>query len=200
MEEFLYQLRKNTDRIGILDLYRAIAIILIIIYHFNILLLPLAYIGVDLFFVISGYLVSKPLLKSYANETPVNASSFLLRRGLKIWPSYYFFLFLTIPLTRIFLASTAPNEIISNNEVINYVLFLSNYIRSAIHVVFDMSWSLCVEEHFYLILAISFFIVPYIFKNISWKNKALLIIVVLIFSSVTFKIIEYFFQKGGYEI
>lgn len=197
MREFLYQLT-NKDRIGILDTYRAIAIIVVVIFHFNMDVFPLGYVGVDLFFVISGYLVSQPLLKSCINETSINTGNFLLRRGFKIWPSYYFFLLVCIPLSYLLFKDTDPTQLIPGKELIWYLLFLSNYFRGSLHFSFDMNWSLCVEEHFYLILAFAFFLVPHILKKVSWRNKALLIIIVLICSSILFKFIGYFFKIGEY--
>lgn len=136
-----------------LDFVRGIAILLVVKFHsetvpsanpvFRFLDYAGARIGdwgVDLFFVLSGFLVGGLLMKEYKRTQALDAKRFIFRRGLKIWPAYYVFLFLEAvthahPL-RTFLWQNA--------------LHVQNYTGSTIlH-----SWSLAVEEHFYLILAL----------------------------------------------
>ena len=52
--------------------------------------------GVDLFFVLSGYLIGKQLWREFSRTGDIRIGRFLLRRGLRIWPLYYFFLFFPV--------------------------------------------------------------------------------------------------------
>jgi peptidoglycan/LPS O-acetylase OafA/YrhL len=144
----------GSERSQAIDLLRGVAILLVLGCHFVVapgaagVLGPLAtfwyrigWAGVDLFFVLSGFLVSGLLFAEFKRNQRVDMGRFLVRRGLKIWPSYFAYLaFLGIWLLwRQGGASTLwPN-----------LLHVQNYLGTPrIH-----TWSLAVEEHFYLIVA-----------------------------------------------
>lgn len=70
---------RNTD----LDILKAIAIIAVVFYHME--LLPLGYLGVDIFLVINGFLVTKGLINSLSQGT-FGYWSFVVKRIVRIWP------------------------------------------------------------------------------------------------------------------
>jgi peptidoglycan/LPS O-acetylase OafA/YrhL len=100
--------------------------------------------GVDLFFVLSGFLVSGLLFAEFKLTQSVNIRRFLIRRALKLYPAFYFFLLFSI-LFRIGLGDQ-----IGTANIIAEVLFVQNYFNG----VWSHTWSLAVEEHFYLLLAL----------------------------------------------
>ena len=78
-----------------IDVLRAFSIIAVIIYHSNITILgfkifPGGFIGVDIFFVISGYLISKILFKEIEKKGKINLSLFYEKRIRRIFPLYFF--------------------------------------------------------------------------------------------------------------
>src|ERR1700683_3378270 len=90
-----------------LDFVRGIAILLVVDYHSGknaILTRPLTllhlahpgWMGVDIFFVLSGFLIGGLLVKEWKVKGRIDSRRFLIRRGFKIWPQYYFFLFAQI--------------------------------------------------------------------------------------------------------
>ena len=96
--------------------------------------------GVDLFFVLSGFLVGGLLLKEYKNTGKLRVSNFIFRRGFKIWPAYYFYIFL---------------EVITHSHPLKSFLWqnafhVQNYVGSSM----THTWTLSLEEHFYLFLAL----------------------------------------------
>lgn len=98
--------------------------------------------GVDLFFVLSGFLISGLLFTNLKRNGRISIGRFLIRRGLKIWPSYYVFLALT--------AFLVPD--LAHRGPI-HLFFLQNYITpGAGKHAWSHLWSLAVEEHFYLVL------------------------------------------------
>ena len=97
--------------------------------------------GVDLFFVLSGFLVGGLLLKEYKNTGTLRVSAFIFRRGFKIWPAYYFFLLLQV------LSHSHPLK----SFLWQNVFHVQNYVGSSI----THTWTLSLEEHFYLLLALS---------------------------------------------
>lgn len=98
------------------------------------------------FFSLSGYLVCGLLFIEMRNSGTIDVSRFLIRRGLKIWPAYFAFVayLVAVPLVK----GTATISSLVSDYWPN-VLFLNNYIgpNTALH-----TWSLAVEEHFYLLL------------------------------------------------
>ncbi len=95
--------------------------------------------GVDLFFVLSGFLVGGLLLKEVKDTASVQGKRFLFRRAFKIWPAYYAYLLVQIA------ARVHP---LSSFAVAN-LLNMQNYLGTSL----SHTWSLAVEEHFYLGLA-----------------------------------------------
>lgn len=136
-----------------LDFVRGIAILLVVGAHArtiptsNSLYLFLLYpgkqfggVGVDLFFVLSGFLVGGLLMKEYKTSNSLDARRFIFRRGMKIWPAYYFYILL---------------EIVTHSHPLKTFLWqnllhIQNYTGSSL----STTWSLAVEEHFYLAFAL----------------------------------------------
>lgn len=139
-------------RIKGLDFIRAIAVVLVIFRHGpmeNNWLHHFGWLGVDLFFVLSGFLVSGLLFKEYKKRNRVNIGRFLLRRGFKIYPPFYVFLLYTI-----FAHWYTTGEFYNTTNLIHEALYLQSYLP-AIHL---HTWTLAVEEHFYFTLAFLIFI------------------------------------------
>ncbi|OXA92221.1 acyltransferase family protein [Flavobacterium hercynium] len=135
---------KPNDRLRELDFLRGIAIILVLMRHEYITdwTSKMGWIGVDLFFVLSGFLVSGLLFKEYLKFGNIKPGLFLIRRGFKIYPVYY----LTYILYLI------PKIIKHQFEWSGFLadmFFIQNYVR-AWGYAYVPSWSLAVEEHFYL--------------------------------------------------
>lgn len=101
------------------------------------------WVGVDVFFVLSGFLVSGLIFKEAERHPNVSVGRFLLRRGFKIYPSFWVVLVGTI-LCRFFL-----NSPLTLQNVLGEILFLQNYVGKLT----GTHWTLAVEEHFYLLLA-----------------------------------------------
>src|SRR5204862_6174289 len=102
------------------------------------------WIGVDLFFVLSGFLVSGLLFREYQRHGSVNVSRFLVRRGFKIYPGFWVLLAVTVAF-RIAVGAPVPQR-----QLMGEGLFVQNYMGG----LWNNTWSLAVEEHFYLLLAL----------------------------------------------
>lgn len=146
----------NGDRIFGLDLLRAIAVVLVVHSHADDLLdayWPMdpgaaALDGVTVFFVLSGYLIGNILLKLTAmSAVPWSRRllDFWQRRWLRTLPNYYLFLLVNVALVA---GHWSPG--ILNINTLAYVVFLQNFIIP-LDLFFWESWSLAVEEWFYLL-------------------------------------------------
>lgn len=142
-------------RLSGLDHLRALAIILVFIYHYC-AFLPhpsllarlgsFGWTGVDLFFVLSGYLVGGQLLSRVARDQPISYSEFYVKRSLRIIPAYLAVLLLYFTIPAFAERSTLP-------PAWKFLTFTQNFGLDISHQgAFSHAWSLCIEEQFYLIL------------------------------------------------
>jgi len=104
------------------------------------------WMGVDLFFVLSGFLVSGLLFKEYMVHGDVQLGRFLVRRGLKIYPAFYAFLAVML------LFAVSSQQVVDWPGFACEALFIQNYGSFR----FAHTWSLAIEEHFYLLLCLFF--------------------------------------------
>lgn len=181
---------REPGRITSVDVFRGIAITTVVFFHFG--KLPYGYLGVDLFFVVSGLLVSRALISDLEKERPISFLRFVVTRGIKIWPSYYALLFIGNALAFAFYRNSHPEQIITWKHFPRYALFFQNY-RGTAHWSFDHVWSLCVEEHFYILLPILFLIVERAGRK---KSVAIALVLLCILAGVLFKIVGY---RIGFE-
>jgi peptidoglycan/LPS O-acetylase OafA/YrhL len=130
-----------------LDFIRGIAILMVLDFHSprEVLLAPFRWLGfsnfgwsgVDIFFVLSGFLVGGLLVKEWRLRGRIDSKQFLIRRGFKIWPQYYFFI-----LCMLVTGHRSASDLWGN------LLNIQNYVGGVAH-----TWTLAVEEHAYLLLA-----------------------------------------------
>jgi peptidoglycan/LPS O-acetylase OafA/YrhL len=153
----------RSERVAELDGVRAIAVLLVLLHHYwrglppqgavDAVLINVAafgWIGVDLFFLLSGYLITTILLEAKKEGTQV-LGAFYARRVLRIFPAYYLLLAL------LFIAAPAIGSPIVGDSVRHapwFWLYGANFliaVRDWPHAVLAPLWSLAVEEHFYLL-------------------------------------------------
>ena len=146
----------ESNRLLGLDILRFVAICLVILHHapaftsqgtFERILQIGArggWTGVDLFFVLSGFLVSGLLFKEYKRTGTVRLIRFLLRRGWRIYPPFW-----AMILFSILLVDCGLWDQFYLHSFAGEILFLQNYLGG----MWGPTWSLAVEEHFYFFLA-----------------------------------------------
>lgn len=157
----------QASRMFSLDVLRGLAIALVLVLHFpptdlrgSSVLEPVVqwlgsvgWIGVDLFFVLSGFLISGLIFKEYDRTGGFRPGRFWLRRGLKIWPSYFaaYGLMTVARISWEYLRSEPQQAAFLAKQAVCNSLFLQNYLACAR---WSHSWSLAVEEHFYTVFAL----------------------------------------------
>ncbi len=180
--------RTGKNEIGSLNGLRALAIILVLLHHATPILshitnsseVVLSFFhnfvsGVDLFLLLSGYLISKELQKSWLNEGKIDFKIFYIRRTLRIFPAYYFFLLLSLIAYKIMLNSASVR---SGPE---YERILATYQRWPLDFLYMTDYfqglhphtlSLSVEEKYYLILPFFF---HFAYFHVSIRNRMLIL-------------------------
>lgn len=163
-------------------------------YH-NHLIKDMGKLGVDLFFVLSGFLITYLLLHEKGRFGHINTRNFYIRRILRIWPLYFLIVILAF-----FIFPNLPLFVPPNNEIsfmahnfyrrlslfllvlpnIGFILYNSPYLAA-------QTWSIGVEEQFY-------YLWPWIIKDFSWKR---LLITILIFCLGTFSVFYIYYNWVG---
>ena len=141
--------------------------------------------GVSIFFVLSGFLITYLIIDEYDRNNSFNIINFYMRRVLRIWPLYFavlFFGFFIFP--NLLIISGEIN--LSESNYLYYISFLSNFESIRIHssnltyvLSQDITWSVAIEEQFYL-----FWPLIFLFSQKSWKY----ILVIVIVLSIIFRI------------
>jgi peptidoglycan/LPS O-acetylase OafA/YrhL len=197
----LFSIGISRNRIFGLDILRALAIIFVVIHHGNIVYIPKLYHldkifqlvdfdGVSIFFVLSGFLIGGILIK-IVEKNPPNIKvlfDFWKRRWFRTLPNYYFvlcFLLILIPFNEVAWIENPFKDCF----FIKYFFFLQNF-KSPMVVFFCESWSLCVEEWFYLIVPFLIFVLIGVFKVVP-KRATIMVALFIIFSVTVFRYYKY---------
>jgi len=174
---------------------RALSVLAVIIYHIDKKLLPGGWLGVDIFFFISGYLISNKIINDL-NDNDFSFKSFYIKRVKRILPSIVSISLLSLPIAFTILPPKELYFFISS--VISSLFFYSNIyfenfdfynLPTSKYIPFLHMWSLSVEEQFYLILPLILFLV---FKK--KKNNLLISIISILLFSIVLNIFSEFFN------
>jgi peptidoglycan/LPS O-acetylase OafA/YrhL len=139
-----------------IDSLRAIAILPVILFHIDSSYLPGGFLGVDIFFVISGYLITTIILNDLTKER-FSIVNFYERRARRMLPALFFMLFAVLGLTALLFSPAEFKEF--GQSLVSVLLFISNiffyreidyFSLAAEEMPLLHTWSLSIEEQFYL--------------------------------------------------
>jgi peptidoglycan/LPS O-acetylase OafA/YrhL len=149
-------LSSTTKKIGEIQGLRALAAILVLIFHAK--FLSGGYIGVDIFYVISGFLITGLLINELKGTGSISLKAFYIRRSKRLLPASFLVLFVTAIFAWLVLPPISRGSI--GRDLIASTLYVSNYLfafwqndyqnLNATPSPFIHYWSLAVEEQFYL--------------------------------------------------
>jgi len=148
-----------------LDGLRALAVVAVLLYHAGLSWLPGGFLGVEIFFVISGYLITSLLLAEWATTRRIDLVGFWLRRARRLLPALVALLLAVVAFAVIFL----PDEVAGlRGDAVSGALYVNNWYQIFSHKSYFESagrpsllrhlWSLAVEEQFYLLWPLLFVI------------------------------------------
>ncbi|MGJ8682402.1 acyltransferase family protein [Paraglaciecola sp.] len=179
---------------------RALAVMAVVIFHISPLHIPGGYLGVDVFFVVSGYLIIGFIVDDLRDDK-FSLTHFYYRRLRRLVPAFYVMLLLTLPFSYYLLL---PAEFLSySKSVVSALVYVSNgyfYYESGY---FDSglksapllhTWSLSVEEQFYIIIPFFLLIIVKFFRI----NISICLIVLAFFSFILSLALFYFDLNLGF--
>ncbi len=161
-----------------LDGMRAVAIWLVLLYHMNIPGSALGWVGVQVFFALSGFLITRILLGSRSERLGPYAGRFLIRRTLRIFPLYYLYLVVNFVVYR------------QGHHYWYYAFYAQNFVQGdtsfqEVPGLLHHTWSLAVEEQFYLFWP--FLVHALCLRRLRW----LLFLLTVLPSVMRFVVFEY---------
>ncbi len=162
----------KTNQIYYIQYLRALSVLLVFFYHLKFEIFKNGYLGVDIFFVISGYVITLRLYEDFKINNTISLKNFFIKRFKRIYPVLVVFLLTTF----IVIIILSPLEYFLNRLYTLLFAFigLSNFFylfskRDYFDTIFEdplnHTWSLGVEEQFYIIFPICFLILINISKN-----------------------------------
>lgn len=175
---------------------RALSVISVILYHADIyfnktMLFKGGFVGVDIFFTISGYLITIQILRNIKEGKEFSLKDFYLRRARRIIPALFLIIIFFIPFGYFYFL---PNELINySNSLIASITFISNFFYYFKNLEYNLTlsqlipflhtWSLAIEAQFYLLFPLFFY---FIVKKFNKKIIQILIIFTIFSFSIFF--------------
>lgn len=144
-------------RIKWFSMVRVTGLLLVLLYHFFKTAFPGGFIGVDIFFTFSGYLITALLIDEYAKNKKIDLLGFYKRRFYRIVPPLVLMILIVMPFTYLvrkdYVASIGSQIAAAVGFTTNFyeIIIGGNYETQFIPHLFVHTWSLAIEMHFYLI-------------------------------------------------
>lgn len=175
-----------------LDGLRTFAVFAVILFHLNINYMPGGFLGVDLFFVLSGYLITGILLREWANAGRIDLKRFYVARFRRLLPALIFLLSVVMTYVTLFereLLDTVRTDTLAALAYVNnwwYIFHDVSYFESfGKPSPIQNLWSLSIEEQFYLVWPLLLII------GLKSKRRFLQVVGTLLFASVAWMALQF---------
>lgn len=176
-------------RIRGIDGLRAIAAISVYLLHAGLPFAQRGGIGVDVFFVISGFVITRSLLAEYDHSRAIDIAAFYVRRAVRLWPA--------LAVMVMTFALIDPARVSLKYEILPSLLYYSNWTRAFDFggpVILGHTWTLSVEEQFYLVWPLV------LLACLRWRSHAVAIVLALAASSAVWRAFLFLHGHSGNEV
>jgi peptidoglycan/LPS O-acetylase OafA/YrhL len=189
-------MQKNSHYLPALDGMRALSILMVLVAHLGFDRIIPGGLGVNIFFFISGLLITNLLLVEFEKKRKINLKNFFIRRILRLYPPLLVMI-LIVCLVPVLNKNLTVKELFAAIFYFENYFFINNFYEISNHVMqnkFRIIWSLSIEEHFYLVY-------PFIFALVVKRKTALIaatsvIILIALFSRIY---IAYIYGANAYS-
>ena len=175
---------------------RAVAILLVVLFHADIPGLSGGYVGVDVFFVISGFVITGVLLRERATRNSTSLPRFYARRARRILPAATLVIIVTVTVAYHYLGPLTGHETAVDGQWA--AVFLANFHFAASQTNYLASqqppsalqnyWSLAVEEQFYIVYPTLFLVTAGVFRRIPLRRRLIAVLIVIVVASYSYSI------------
>lgn len=183
-------MHSNTNQIKEIQSLRGISVILVVLYHFHIFGFSGGFVGVDMFFVISGFVITRQIYTQISDEK-FSLSEFYIKRIKRLFPALFITIFITYIVGYIIYNPNALSQL--SKESLFSLFGIQNFFLLSQIGYFDVNslrktllhtWSLSIEEQFYLFWPLFLLLIIKIKKNLL-----LVLVLIGIFASISLNII-----------
>ena len=170
---------------------RGIAVLAVVLYHAN-LFVHGGFVGVDIFLVISGYVIFKSVLRDYGRAGSIDIRGFIVRRIHRLLPAFSFLIICTLIASVFVLSPFGDQQQVAHTSqaaslfTANIYLALQNSYFALVNNPLRHTWTLAVEEQFYLCLIILLYVLHLIARKISAKFTKFVLRSVIVLGSISF--------------
>lgn len=179
----------SEQRLLALDSLRGIAILLVLMFHLSLSdkgdpILPGGFLGVDIFFVLSGFLITSILHREFCSSGTISLRRFYIRRILRLFPALIFLLLVCFAYAKFFADAEQAHKI--NQGIVAALFYYSNWIAAYQAVPFGMlthTWSLAVEEQFYILWPLV--LLTLLSSRISFKTLTGIVMLLVLMSAAS---------------
>ncbi|RYY17910.1 MAG: acyltransferase [Chitinophagaceae bacterium] len=190
-------MKADNKYVSYLDGFRGYAILLVVISHLYLAPMDVAFLGVTLFFFVSGLLITKLMIVEFNKIGTVKLGEFYIRRLLRLYPALLLMLIISI------IVLLLNHYAIIWADIMAGLFYFTNYYLVYFHppipdenylLVSKILWSLSVEEHFYLLFPLLF--ITFYSNN---NNRLIFILSTLLVVFLGIRLMTYFTSAGGTE-
>lgn len=182
------KIQDHRSYVASFDGLRSLAIILVLLYHFNIPLFSGGFIGVDIFFVLSGYLITSKLLSEWQGTRKIDLKNFWIKRFRRLVPAVLVMIIVTLIIIYLFypevFSKSWPDALASFFYLSNWWYIVNDIPYSqnfGISSPFKHLWSLAIEEQFYIIWPVIF---AWLLQKLKKRQHVLKVVLVTALCSI----------------
>ncbi|MDR1134533.1 MAG: acyltransferase, partial [Synergistaceae bacterium] len=185
-----------------LNSLRALGVTLVLVYHFFPSFLPGGFIGVDVFFVVSGYLITSLLVREFERSGGLRMFDFFRRRWLRLFPAIVAMLLVSLPLSLLipsdFRTDIARQTAAALSWTTNYYEIFTgqSYESQLLPHLFIHTWTLSVEMHYYLVWGAVTAFVIFIVRR-AGRQGGVAVRVAMMSVAAAFAVVSFFCMRSG---
>lgn len=161
-----------------LDGLRAIAILLVMGFHIRLPVVTGGFLGVDVFFVLSGFLITTLLVQEVHHRTTIDLRRFYLRRAFRLLPAVLLLLTVLVALCAWFNPESLPSILYASGMMLAYIANIASTVDPFALRILTHTWSLSLEEQFYIVFP--FVVGLFVTYRVSWQRLRWLLLAAIV--------------------
>ena len=188
------------NKVRYISIVRVLGLFLVLTYHLFQDVLPGGFLGVDIFFTFSGYLITSLMISNQENVNNFDFLRYIKRRFWRIFPALFFSIFFTLPFVALISSDFNANL---DRQIAAALGFVTNYFEinsgnsyesQLVPNLYTHTWSLAIEVHYYILWGVYMTAISFIALKLK-NNKMRAVKILLMTSSMILFLISYFHMQ-----